>query len=793
MLFEKKYWSEKEYKTAEGEDYTGYVGILDGKGYIYHTEELLVKKDSYLAQFNSTKYFTDRILDEPLQLPYDYYDVQFAANDFLTSSVLKDIVIKLQENNDYIFRNAILSNTLIPNADNVSILATYDEVYYTFVGKTGMEYNSVSEENKDDIEANFIINPALDEVEGEEKYQLSIGEEAKESYDGYYLIPKTTSHIKLKNGFLHRYDLTSKKSTMTALDNTFYPSYNETTDTVTPALHNFNDIVHADIAITKITKEGELKKLHLMIFLLFKNKLIIFPYVYYVGDNEAIEKPEYPEVDFNKGTKDIIVLDSVEPFNKNSLKFLGLKDIEVHGNYMYLVDEVLNMVLRYDISFLLNDESEIGFTPESIRLLDLLQGDGKVSDEIYFNTPVSVAADEDYIYIADKGNNCIKKYSSSFDYLTTLRNGKFVNHSIESIAINPYSPMLEDGTKLAPGSLWVFSTSGVGLYVTVISEDRVVYFKQIEKIELLQDKYTWDEEFKSVKFSFTNSNYYYISTTKRVYKCHLSKPIYPFASLSYYKQRSLLSTMVWGSIPYPWHQLPDGSADANVNITWAYRPQKTSAEVLDNRAFCVTGVDSTEFVDEESGMREQFNGDLILHIGNLYNQSAVDTYCKRYNVTFDKIPDYELANMLKCSGLFLYIEPATYINSISNPHIPCFVKENITQIRPDEYINPITFNSHIYKLVYNLVNIKNVLIGNFQGAYNMDNIMVYDMLILDDYFQQLKIENNDDLFIHDNELTSIIVNRIFEKIYDVQAKILNHMNTKFISTQSFNNNTFRII
>lgn len=52
---------------------------------------------------------------------------------------------------------------------------------------------------------------------------------------------------------------------------------------------------------------------------------------------------------------------------------------------------------------------------------------------------------------------------------------------------------------------------------------------------MLKDKFMWDEEFKSVKFSFTNSNYYYLCTTKRVYKLHLSKPFYPFASLSYFK------------------------------------------------------------------------------------------------------------------------------------------------------------------------------------------------------------------------------------------------------------------
>ena len=79
--------------------------------------------------------------------------------------------------------------------------------------------------------------------------------------------------------------------------------------------------------------------------------------------------------------------------------------------------------------------------------------------------------------------------------------------------------------------------------IGISSDNRVVYSHRIDRIEILDDKYMWDEKFKSVKFSFGDSNYYYLCTTKRVYKIHLSKPTYPFASLSYYKQRMALTTM----------------------------------------------------------------------------------------------------------------------------------------------------------------------------------------------------------------------------------------------------------
>jgi hypothetical protein len=79
-------------------------------------------------------------------------------------------------------------------------------------------------------------------------------------------------------------------------------------------------------------------------------------------------------IDFTENSKDIIVLDTVDPSNKNSLTFLELKDLRVRGNYLYMVDEKLNMVLRYDIEFIRTQQGVSAWNKKSIRLLDRLQG-----------------------------------------------------------------------------------------------------------------------------------------------------------------------------------------------------------------------------------------------------------------------------------------------------------------------------------------------------------------------------------------------------------------------------------
>lgn len=832
IQYQKKYWSVNEFSRTNGEDYQGYVGIYNGDGYIYDTQEKLNKNSSYYTQFNTSSYFFDRILDEEIKLPYSKKDVQFQANDFLYRGTIKSILQKLQANNDYIYKCATLSDTLIPAVDDCSILATTNNSYYVFIGESGNQYSQIpnlkDSQNMtlDDVKRGFIRNPEFNiafEVDddgnpvADEKltYPVKSGDKPKQKYPAKWkFIPNTEYIIDLENGKLTRYNLANQLKTKTALDPTFYPQVLED-GTVTQPPYNLHDIVNIEMIITDVgmqdiiigeqtvraRKTGEsplkdeqlrqVKRIKLIIFFAFKTKVVIMRYTYY-PDDFYVNQWLGDDIDFTENTKDIIVLDTVDPSNKNSLQFLELKDIRVRGNYMYLVDEKLNMVLRYDIEFIRTQQGVSAWDKKSIRLLDLLQGQGTARDDIYFNAPCSICADDDYIYVADAGNGCIKKYSEAFDYVKTIRNGNFASQNIQTISINPYAFTMDDGTVLPPNTLWIFTTTGTSLFVHVLDDVGVRYSHRIDKLTLLKDKYMWDEEFKSAKFSFTNSNYYYISTSKRVYKLHLNKPHYPFASLSYFKQRMLLTTMVWSKVPYPWHILPCGQDESGIDVTWGFRPSTSSAEVLDNKGFCLCGIDSYNLIDNH-GNRAQFNGDIIMQIGTLYNQSKIDTFCKRNNCTFYDIPQHELSKMINCSGIFLYNETTSWLSSLTKLDFPAYISEDIEDIDPSEYVNPTTFNKLVYKVIYNLVNLKNHIIGRFWGAYNIDGLMCYDQLEYDDFFQQLRVDKNDDFFVHDNEPMSIMINRIFERIWDIQEKILIRMESKYRAMGAFTNNSFRII
>lgn len=570
-----------------------------------------------------------------------------------------------------------------------------------------------------------------------------------------------------------------------------FKTLTKTESEITP-VHDFTQLTNAEMRILKRSEDG--KSLDILLFLMFKTKVLITRVKHFINENENFQNDF--RIDLRAGvSSDYIEINCVDPLNKNSLLFKNLTDIKLHKNMLYVVDGGLNMAVRYDIEYLTSPEEEHSFNINSIKLLDVLQGDGDITDKVYFNNPFAIAASDDRVYIVDRGNKCVKVYTPSLNYIKILKNGYYATHDIQSVAVNPYPITLEDGTYVNKDSLWVYSVNGNKLYLSIIDNDGVVSYGQIEDIYLLDDKYSWKEEIKNVEFSKCNSNHYYIATTKRVYKIQTSKPYSPLGSLSYFKQRSLLSTMVWGRMHYRWTKLPhiyssfnNGFAEDN-EVTWGYKPPMSSAEVLDNRCFTLAGLD---------GLDDQFNGDIIFHLGTLYDENKIKQYIKAHNnefngnMTFDDIPTAELVPMIKSFSMLFYIEPDSYISSLNNNSINIYDTQ-IDDVIFEDYINALTFNKMVYAAVHNLLVIKNQLIGYFKAATNLDGLIVYDNMILDDYFAKLNLGNETDYFVHDNEVISIVINRIFENIHNIQQKLLDKMQTKFMASQSYVNNTSRII
>ena len=578
----------------------------------------------------------------------------------------------------------------------------------------------------------------------------------------------------------------------------FTKAYIETIGT-DKLVHNFNEIMASDICIKNI--DTVKKSMELLIFLVFKTKLLIFKTKYYYGSTpNSIANPKEDinyQIDLS-ANGNYITIDHVNPEDNTSLEFLELNAIKIYKNMLYLVDSKLDMVVRYDIDYLVaDDESEefnTSFSIKSIKLLDIMQGAGDSSDKIYFNKPYSIDVNDDRVYILDRGNSCIKVYSPSLNFIKTIKNGFFASQDIQAIAVNPFPCIIND-TALEKNSLWILSVVGTRMNISILENDIVKVYGQIEDITLLQDEQSWLEEVRGIYFSQNHSNYFYLNTSKRLYKFHVSKPFYPFASVSYFKQRSVVGTMRWSSMRYQWHKIPSvyqfidknpSPEAAGTKVTWNHIPPSSAAEILDNKCFCLAGSD-------------KFEGDIIFHFGVLYDNNMIRDYISANkeayggSMTFYNIELGVLAKMIKSSAILLYREPDSFLSTITNPLMKIYDLTKIKNNLENDYINALTFNKMLHALVFNLLKIKNSLTGYFRAATNIDNVIVYDNIILSDYFNNLQIGNEENYLIHDNEVMSVIVNRTLENIYDLQEKIINKMQTEFMAAQSYVNNNSRII
>ena len=178
------------------------------------------------------------------------------------------------------------------------------------------------------------------------------------------------------------------------------------------AKFDFDKVRNADVCITEVSYDKTKKRYATALgFLITEKQLAIIKFKQYI-DNTFYNIEDY-EAAFksNNGEANVIIIDRVDPADNASLKFKELSSIKIYKDNLYLVDESLNMVLHYDIGYLLNSgvpgDGAEPFKKYSISLLNVLQGDGTKNDKVYFNKPHYINADDEYVYIVERGNKSV--------------------------------------------------------------------------------------------------------------------------------------------------------------------------------------------------------------------------------------------------------------------------------------------------------------------------------------------------------------------------------------------------
>lgn len=451
-------------------------------------------------------------------------------------------------------------------------------------------------------------------------------------------------------------------------------------------------------------------------------------------------------------------LETIDPQNRNSLSFLRLVDAKISGTSLYILDGGLNLLAKYDISSITNREGNPN--PANIYLVDSIQGRGKRTDAIHFNAPTALEVTGEHVYVADDGNRCIKKYTRSLDYLKTFRNGKYAANSIRALSFTPYGTELDDGTAVPDGSLWVLSQSENHLYISILSGDRHITSFQVEDIDLasLNAEGPWDERAVALRFSHCNTNHFYIATNKRTFKLFRSRPWKAFATNNYYSSHAQVMNNIWRAAAFPWK--------GDNPLPWSYSMEDGLYLAACNKCLSICGTDSVP-------------GDIVFNIQFTYRLADISAAVESYGKDINAIPSEVERECIKICSIMLYNERDKWESMLANRLYPCYTDAEVEKIEFGEYVNPLTFNKVVYKVAQNLIQFKNALAGRLTGFYDTDHLMKFDGLETSEaeiqYFQTVQDASDANFFLHANEPNSILVNRVFECIWNMQRDILRRM------------------
>lgn len=431
---------------------------------------------------------------------------------------------------------------------------------------------------------------------------------------------------------------------------------------------------------------------------------------------------------------DTQVVFSTSAIDLNSDKsFSMIEDISVNGDHLYITDSINNAVYKYDISgYIVTDVTRFN----TVYLIDVIGYLGDENNRSGFNEPAAVEAISDRVYIHDRVNKCIKTYTKDFTWVNTLILD--INYSIIDIKFNDYF-----------GNLFILADKGNSDFIImVLDKDAKKILNEYdldEKYEEIIDgeiakisiknknriSYVIDprERLRGIRFSSQDSNIFYVFSNYTVYKKFITKPEATIGKWSITR-----AGISWG---YIWNFI-----DVNYNnlsVAW--------------NTISGSGRENINIADMNIISREDNYDDIFMPVK---------------------------ANSPECFKILYFKESTLYDTALKSRDISIY---NTTRLgmQEGEYVNALTINKELYKQIFNIFAIRNLLKGKFAGSYNRAGNLVYEQYdyLQDEEMQSIMVDNSNDLYVHENEhVSSEVLNRPLKKIFNLQQKLLNIVDTR---------------
>ena len=421
-----------------------------------------------------------------------------------------------------------------------------------------------------------------------------------------------------------------------------------------------------------------------------------------------------------------------ETTEENNLSFKELGGIASTNKYLFLSDTGNNVVLRYDIAGYVNNDSSLR---NKRNYIELVGGYGDARRQTKFIRPTKLAVNPDIVAVFDSGNKVVKLFDEEFNYITRITS---INFNVETLGAMGFDPDF--------GSLYILTykdvtTNDINNRVTTLYRFSGDNFRFKEEI-VLDDKLALDEEIVDITFSGTDSNYWYFATNKTVYKKFKTRPTKVIGK--YRTERLYLLNFTDETIEV-------ATDPITINNRWNFNDINFSqAQFIWNLG--------TQF--GEAAATEQVTGLLDSKINSFSIFQSTSSYDKTY--------------MLTNGRLYFFDEPITtsYQRVLKDVNYSNYGSEGFS-LNPDGFIQQSIINLEIYKLIDDVLTLKNNIIGRFSGSYNNDVLELdnYNYNVEFDKFITQEIEN---FYIHGNEENlNGVLNRCFKLIYELQTRLIN--------------------
>lgn len=414
---------------------------------------------------------------------------------------------------------------------------------------------------------------------------------------------------------------------------------------------------------------------------------------------------------------DVILQDNKYEDDDNELPFGELGGIASNKKDVFLTDKENNVILKYDIQGFINNDSSLGYKR---NFIELLGGYGDSKNKTKFNQPTKLACSDNDLAVFDSGNKVVKIYDTMLNYKSRIASINLNKESFGAMGFDPdfnslyiltYGPSITASTGY---TAYLYRYSGYN-YST---QERVILEEELGNNKIVD-----------ITFSGVSSNYWYFSTTKKIYKKYKTKPEKVIGTFDNFRL-GLIDVQPTTTLNNRWNfqDLNWQSANFSWNLI-------NTNDAIDN-GLLISDVNSFNLFPGAKG------NDRIV----LMTNSRIYFFNENTNKAYQRV--------LKS-------------DNYSNYGIQGF------SLNPDQFIQTSTINNEITKVVQDILTIKNNIVGRFVGNYNNDILELgdYNYNVNFDEFIQEDLEN---MFIHTNEESIVgVINRSFSEIYEVQNKIVN--------------------